>query len=287
MPDKLSISDIKNEIRIALKKGFEKDEIAALIKILFEDLLGINAVELAISGDKLLHSAQAELLLNAVNRLKNNEPIQYVTQKAYCFGRTFNVNTSVLIPRPETEELMASIIEKNKSKQRELTILDIGTGSGCIAITLQKELSAKVFAADISVAALETASENAVKNSAEVTFVELDILNYNNQFKNQKFDIIVSNPPYVLESEQAQMQPNVLDFEPHIALFVKDNNALIFYEKITALGKDKLNPGGQLYFEINEAKAKAVAKLLENNQFKMVKINEDIFGKERFVWGTV
>jgi len=194
----------------------------------------------------------------------------------------FEVNHSVLIPRPETEELVSLI--RSEFANQAPQILDIGTGSGCIAISLQKLLpQATVFAIDISAKALLVAESNAKLNNASVSFIETDILNPNKALIPNSLDVIVSNPPYVTESEKAFMEKNVLDYEPHNALFVPDNDALIFYREIAQLATDKLKKGGKIYFEINEAKSDEVVALLEKLGFIEILVVKDIHGKNRII----
>ena len=214
--------------------NFSIGEIQSQLFILFKHFFQLHKT--AVLADKIIsiRTEDEEKFNRAIRQIKNNEPIQYITGKADFYGLEFKVNPSVLIPRPETEELVDLIINENKVQQKGLNLLDIGTGSGCIAICLAKELNqAKVSAIDISKDALKTAKENAVLNATLVNFIEYDILKYPlNPFPISEFDIIVSNPPYITQSEKTQMQNNVLDYEPHLALFVEDTSALIFYEKI-------------------------------------------------------
>lgn len=214
-------------------------------------------------------------------------PIQYLLGKTSFYGLDFEVNENVLIPRPETEELVDWILESQKSKaeSRKLKILDIGTGSGCIAVSLAKNLSdAKVFAIDVSEKALATAKKNAEINAVEITFISQNILE--TQDLGQKFDIIVSNPPYVRHLEKEEIKKNVLDNEPHLALFVEDNDALIFYRKIAELAQKNLSSSGQLYFEINQYLGKEMIELLETMNFKNVELRKDIYGNDRMTRST-
>ena len=216
----------------------------------------------------------------AIDRLKNHEPLQYIIGHADFFGRQFQVNPATLIPRPETEELVQLVIDKLKGKTN-LKILDIGTGTGCIPITLYLELpGSKVQSVDISDPALAVAGENARNLGAEVQFDRLDILT---EEPTGMYDVIVSNPPYVLEEEKAQMQPNVLEYEPEQALFVPDASPLVFYERIAELGTRRLNSAGILFFEINERFGDQLSKLLIHMGYYNVTVHKDLQGKDRMV----
>lgn len=236
-----------------------------------------------------------------LEQLKQEIPIQYLLGKTSFYGLDFNVNPDVLIPRPETEELVDWVIQSQKLEvgSHKIRILDIGTGSGCIAISLAKSLkNASVFAIDVSEKALATAHKNAQNNNVEVNFANVDILKINDleQLPSHhfpltishsqlptKFDIIVSNPPYVRELEKQEIRKNVLDNEPHLALFVSDNNALIFYKKIAELAQKNLKPNGGLYFEINQYLGQEMIKLLQKMNFKNIELRKDIYGNDRMI----
>ena len=214
--------------------------------------------------------------------LKKEIPIQYLLGKTSFYGLDFELNSTVLIPRPETEELVEWIIKNHSKKHGQLKILDIGTGSGCIAISLAKNLpEASVFAIDVSEMALATAKKNATVNEVNVTFIQKNILE--TEDLEQQFDIIVSNPPYVRNLEKKEIKKNVLDHEPHLALFVEDNDALIFYRKIAALAQKNLSPNGQLYFEINQYLGVEMKDLLEKMNFKNIELRKDIYGNDRMI----
>ncbi len=226
---------------------------------------------------------QRQLLAAAIARLKHQEPIQYVLGEAHFLGRDFLVSPEVLIPRPETEMLVQHIIDENR--QPAIGVLDIGTGSGCIAITLQQELNqATVHALDISAQAIRVAQANAERLGADLCWLQRDILHQ--PLPTQYWDIIVSNPPYVRVSEKQAMERRVLDYEPAQALFVPDEAPLCFYERIVALAPYHLAVGGRLYLEINEAFGSAVADLLRSAGFSSVRIGQDLNGKERWVEGV-
>jgi release factor glutamine methyltransferase len=260
-----------------LQQLYPKNEAMSLTLWLLEEFLGIKKIN--ILQEKILPEIP-ESLSNAFQELLTGKPIQYITSKAPFYGREFKVSPAVLIPRNETEELVHLIIKENKQPQPK--ILDIGTGSGCIPITLFLEIpNAEIDAIDISEEALEIAKSNAKILNSKVHFHKIDILN--DTLPNQKWDIIVSNPPYVKASEKALMHKNVLDFEPHLALFVEDEDPLLFYKKITALATQHLSKKGKIYFEINEALGNSTCELLISNGFDQVQLLQDLNGKDRMV----
>jgi release factor glutamine methyltransferase len=216
--------------------------------------------------------------------LKKEKPIQYILGETEFYGLPFLVNENTLIPRPETEELVEWILESTKYEEQntKLNVLDIGTGSGCIAISLAKNLpSAQVSAIDVSEKALATAHKNAKINKVDVNFILKNILE--TESLDEKYDVIVSNPPYVRNLEKEEIKPNVLEYEPHLALFVEDNDALLFYRKIAALAKKNLSENGKLYFEINQYLGKETVRLLEGMDFKNVILKKDVYGNDRMI----
>jgi release factor glutamine methyltransferase len=264
-----------------LKIQFGENEALQMLNMLILHFFGLSRSQLAINSDFRLSESEMLSLHNAVKELKTNKPVQYVIGEAEFYGMPFFVNESALIPRPETEELV-DLIVKNE-KQSGLKVLDIGTGSGCIAISLANTLfEPEVFAMDISVDALKLAIKNSEINGTEIVFFNEDILNPGKN-ADVKFDVIVSNPPYVTVSEKKLMQPNVLDFEPHLALFVEDNNPLIFYNAIVEFAKIQLKNKGKLYLEINEKLGQQTSELLKKNSFYNIKIIPDINGKNRII----
>lgn len=238
-----------------------------------------------------LTKSETETFFNVLNDLKKQKPIQYIIGETEFYGLTFKLNKDVLIPRPETEELVDWIIRDHSSrKNKVLHVLDIGTGSGCIAISLAKNIpNTKVFAVDISKGALKIAQANAELHDVNIQYIEANILNRNcwvNKFQNLKFDIIVSNPPYVRELEKLEIKPNVLDNEPHTALFVKDENPLIFYKVITDFAMQYLINDGHLYFEINQYLGDETKQLLIDSDFMNIELLEDLNSNNRMLKGV-
>lgn len=273
--------DLKKIYHDELKLQFGDNEALQMLNILILHFFGVNRVQLAMDCDFRLTESEMLSLHNAVKELKTNKPVQYVTGEAEFYGMPFFVNSSVLIPRPETEELVDLIIKREKKSG--LNVLDIGTGSGCIAISLANTLfEAEVFAMDISVDAINLAIKNSEINGTEIIFLHEDILNPSKN-KNVLFDVIVSNPPYVTVSEKKLMQANVLDYEPHLALFVEDEDPLIFYEAIVKFAKTNLKSDGRIYLEINEKLANETSLLLNKNGFFDIEIIQDINCKNRMV----
>ncbi len=266
-------------------------EVQALSHTLFSEILNITPASLYISLEKKVEESLVKKVEEAVARLQEMRPIQQILGRTEFYGMTFFVNEHTLIPRPETEELVEWIISELRITNYELRILDIGTGSGCIAVSLKKNIpQGNVYAWDISEQALEVARRNATANSTSITFEQYDILNHTSQIINHKssiinhkFDIIVSNPPYVCESEKAGMQDNVLRYEPHTALFVADSNPLVFYIAIADFAKQALNKSGLLYFEINAKFGSDTVSMLTEKGFSNVTLKKDINGKDRMV----
>jgi release factor glutamine methyltransferase len=280
------IADVISYFKSQLQGLYEPEEIHAFIRLSFEHYLNISPAKLLLKQDERLTESELLKFNFVVKDLKKHKPIQYILGVTEFYGLMVNVNPSVLIPRPETEELVDWIIKDNKSK-RGLEVIDLCTGSGCIAIALNKNLlEAKVSALDISADALKTANSNALLNNADVDFFQYDILKCP-VLAAGPFDIIVSNPPYVTGLDKQQMHPNVLDYEPHLALFVEDTKALVFYEAIAQWAKQSLKPGGILYFEINEAKGKEIMDMLDNFGFKDIALRKDLSGKERMARGVL
>ena len=276
------VKDIRNHYCEQLCSIYDKDEANAMILILLEHHFNINRVKMALEPQLRLSESEMLTFHFAVKDLLKNKPIQYIIGETEFCDLKFKVNENVLIPRPETSELVMKIVNSQRSTVNgQQSILDIGTGSGCIAISLAKMISgSEVYALDISEKALEVAKENAVNNNVEVTFIHDDILSLKNKI-DTKFDIIVSNPPYVRELEKAEMRDNVLNWEPHNALFVSDNNPLIFYRIILEFAKSHLKENGEIWFEINEFLGKEMTELCNEMGFSQVEVFNDFRGKER------
>ncbi len=260
---------------------YPETEIQSFFTILVEFKLHLSRIQLALEHNFELDNDDLDFLKNALSKLKNQIPIQYIVGETTFYGLLFKVDKNVLIPRPETEELVEWIVQNHK-KDEFIKILDVGTGSGCIAISLAKNLpNAEVSTIDISAEALNVAKNNANFNKVKVNFINTDILTLE-KLEND-FDIIVSNPPYVRELEKAQMQQNVLCNEPPIALFVENENPLLFYDKIAELAKRHLTKNGVLYFEINQYLGLETVELLKSKGFKHIELKKDIYGLDRMV----
>lgn len=277
--------ELKKQFISRLKEEYPPEEVQSFFHILTEAYLGVTRLDLALNPMMEIEGVQREKFEEAMKRLKNHEPIQYITGKNEFCGYTFQVNEHVLIPRPETEELVQWIIDDEGKTSSTIKILDIGTGSGCIAVSLAKKIEkSRVSAIDVSSMALKVAKRNAEKNGIQVDFHQADVLQQNSL--PGKYDIIVSNPPYVRELEKEKMQKNVLDHEPGLALYVKDDDPLIFYRKITKLAKDALNPNGNLYFEINQYLGPETEDILKEAGFK-TELRKDIYGNHRMLKGKL
>jgi len=262
---------------------YDLDEAESFFYLVLEDKKKLKRIDLALNTEATFSEDEVLQWNEILEKLKRYIPIQYILGKTHFYGLEFEVNENVLIPRPETEELVGWIISNN-SKSANLKVLDIGTGSGCIAISLAKNLQdAHVSAVDVSEKALATAEKNAQNNQVTVNFIRKDILK--TEDLEQQFDIIVSNPPYVRNLEKEEIKQNVLHHEPHLALFVDDQNALVFYQKITELAQKNLSKNGQLYFEINQYLGKEMMDLLEQKGFQQMELRKDIYGNNRMVFG--
>ncbi len=284
----MKIKQYRTQFIKELSPFYDAYEAESFFYLVLEDKHKLRQIDLALNHELMFEENDFVMWDEILKHLKNEVPIQYLLGKTHFYGLDFEVNENVLIPRPETEELVEWIINENASpdKSKKIKILDIGTGSGCIAISLAKNLpNAEVVAVDVSKKAIETAKRNAVRNNVDVTFVLLDILETEQLRCN--FDIIVSNPPYVRNLEKEEIKKNVLDYEPHLALFVEDNDALIFYRKIAELAKKGLFEKGKLYFEINQYLGKEMIDLLENMDFKNVELRKDIYDNDRMLKGHV
>lgn len=278
----MKVSVLKSNFSNALSDLYPSEEIQSFFSILSEKYLGLTRLELALHADKDISETNVHNFETAILRLKKHEPIQYILGETEFYGLPFLVNNHTLIPRPETEELVEWIVQDASKKISLKTILDIGTGSGCVAISLAKNISdCEVSAIDISEGALKVALQNSLLNSVKVQFEKLDVLA--SEELSEKYDIIVSNPPYVRELEKKVMHANVLTYEPDLALFVSDENPLVFYNKIAQLAKAHLNNEGLLYFEINEYLSEDLVSMLKELGFISIEVKKDIFGKDRMI----
>jgi release factor glutamine methyltransferase len=268
-----------------LQSIYDMAEIESFFFIILDAFHNMKRIDLALNPDFEVDTIQLLQWETVLSQLKEQKPIQYILGETEFFGLPFYVNENTLIPRPETEELVEWIIKEN-SNAKDFKILDIGTGSGCIAIALAKSIpNAEVYAIDVSEKALAVAKKNAQRNDISVTFLEKNILE--TEDLEHQFDIIVSNPPYVRHLEKAEIHQNVLAHEPHLALFVADNDALLFYRKIAELAKRNLSKNGLLYFEINQYLAKEMIELLAQYDFKKIQLKKDVYGNDRMICCSV
>ena len=282
------LKEIKNIYHLELDPLFPKEEVDSFFYLVIDHYLGLERFILAMQPNLVVSKENEDPLFFALSQLKQERPIQHILGKAHFCELEFRVDENVLIPRPETEELVYWIInEVQKGDPREeVKILDIGTGSGCIAISLAKNLpNAKVYALDISKKALQIAGENAMDNGVDIVFLEADILSL--EGLKDKFDVIVSNPPYVRELEKLEMKNNVVEHEPGLALFVSDGDPLIFYKKITRFALSHLKKGGVLFFEINQYLGEEMKQLLEAENFSEIELRKDMFGNDRMLKGQL
>ncbi len=322
----MTITDLKNKFQKELLSLYLKEEITTFFYLLTEHRLGLKRLDIALDPNATISTINEQFFLTNIGKLKKEIPIQYIIGETEFFGLPFYVDKDVLIPRPETEELVKWVIEKTKEARiknkdnpdsnRELQIIDIGTGSGCIAIAFAKNIpNVKVWALDVSEKALEVAKKNANLNKVDIEFLQLDILKKDslqkvikNKVKRSadknkitsslsitsrtppnnrlKFDIIVSNPPYVRELEKQEIKNNVLQNEPNLALFVKDENPLVFFDKIADFAKENLTPNGELYFEINQYLGTETAELLQKKGFQNIELRKDLFGNDRMIFSS-
>ena len=274
----MTLQDFKLKMISELSSIYEIDELNSIFNLLAEDYLNIPRSKILLADEIGLNESNQMLFSSALERLKAHEPIQYILGKTNFMDLVFKVNSSVLIPRPETEELVRLMLKKDFDGKE---ILDIGTGSGCIAISLAKNLpNSKVSAMDISIDALEVAKENAKLNNVSIEFIHADIFEYQSD---KKYDVIVSNPPYVTESEKLKLKKNVLGFEPELALFVDDVTPLKYYESIINFSLNNLNSQGQIFFETNENYKHELNKLAQNYEHNIIEFKLDNHNKNRFL----
>ena len=281
-----ALQDLLLYLTQSLASIYSSEEAAGIARQLVEHELGWNSLQISLRKAEMISPESWQKFETYLQRLLRHEPLQYVTGVAYFYDLELEVNPAVLIPRPETEELVHLIIQENKNIVHP-HILDIGTGSGCIAIALRKNIpQATVYGLDISAAALAVAQRNAAQYNQTIRWLEQDIFTDPLPLPAQSLDIVVSNPPYVLESEKALMRRNVLDFEPPLALFVPTTDALLYYQRIAQIAQQLLKPAGRLYLEINEQYAAALTPLLATYSFQNIRVRQDLFGKDRFITAT-
>ncbi len=282
-----TVKNVFFAFREGLKGLYDPNEAESITLLALNEITGFSKAKLKAFPEERLNPDQSKHLIGILSRLTTGEPIQYIIGHTEFYGLSFKVNPSVLIPRPETEELVEWVIASVGSEQFAVgSILDIGTGSGCIAISLKKHLPGfKVSAIDISEAALETAQVNSKLNGVDVNFIKSDILSPEKPFAFHlaPFTLIISNPPYVTLHDKTQMHQNVTDFEPHTALFVPENDPLIFYKAIADFAVKNLTENGLLFFEINESYGKEIVELLTANGFKNIELRKDMSGRERMI----
>lgn len=296
----MTLKNFRTYFTDTLQEIYLKTEIDTFFFLLIEEKLNLQRVDTVMQPDFLIADANLSELKIILKRLQKEEPIQYILGNTEFYGLPFKVNKNTLIPRPETEELVEWIIrevtelQSNKvakldmdatstmNEEKSISIIDIGTGTGCIPISLAKNLNnVKISAIDVSSEALIVAQQNATLNNVDISFLEMDILE--TKELPQKYNLIVSNPPYVRELEKVEISNNVLENEPHLALFVEDDNPLIFYSKIADLAKIHLKKEGLLFFEINQYLGKETVAMLKHKGFNSIKLKKDLFGNDRMV----
>lgn len=285
----MNIGALEEHYKLELAPLYESDEAKTLFSLAAEQVLAMSPSRLMMKKDAAVSFINMQKLLSILNDLQIGKPIQHILEEAHFYGLVFKVNENVLIPRPETEELVEWIISVCSTQfsvdsfesPKKLSILDIGTGSGCIPITLKKHLpNTQIATLDVSADAIAVAKQNAKQIDVEINFITADILTFQSE---EKFDIIVSNPPYIRDLEKIEMHNNVLLHEPHLALFVSNENPLVFYKAIAEFAKTNLKPNGQLFFEINEYLGKETVNMLDSKGFKNIELRNDMQGKDRMV----
>lgn len=277
----MKLREFKSQFTQELVTLYDAQEIESFFFIVLDAFHQMKRVDFALQPEMELDSLQFLQWDTVLAQLKTQKPIQYILGETEFYGLPMFVSEYTLIPRPETEELVQWILE-TQDTQKSINIIDIGTGSGCIAIALAKNLpNANVFALDVSEQALKIAQKNAKRNQVNITFLHQSILETQNL--GLTFDVIVSNPPYVRHLEKEEIKKNVLDYEPHLALFVANDDALLFYRKIAEIAQKNLVSTGQLFFEINQYLGAETKTLLEQNNFKEVDLRQDIYGNDRMI----
>ncbi|HLK27172.1 MAG TPA: peptide chain release factor N(5)-glutamine methyltransferase [Puia sp.] len=302
----MTIHEAQQQLLFQLYHIYDDRESAAITNLIMENITEWKKIDRVVNKNVPLSLTKIELLKKYTEELLQHKPVQYVLHEAWFSGMKFYVDENVLIPRPETEELVEWIVQEVQSSEfrvggqqsavcspmtdnrRLTTILDIGTGSGCIPIALKKKIpNAEIFSCDISEAALQIAKQNAKNNNVEISFMQLDFLDEQQRNPLSSFDIIVSNPPYIPIKDKETIQQNVIGYEPHLALFVEDNNQLIFYEAIADFAKEKLSANGNVFVETHEEQASNVKKLFSIKGFNEIEIKKDMQGKERMIKATM
>lgn len=274
----MEVKELEKQFMESLAGQYETEEIRGIFSLAIEAACGWSALQLKLNNNQIINEKESSELIKTLTELKGGKPIQHILHYAWFYGERFEVNTSVLIPRPETEELVEWILQTLKPNS---SILDIGTGTGCIPITLNLQNSSTLITAiDVSPDAIATASRNATQLGAHVKFIEQDIFSYQPE---QKFDIIVSNPPYITQWEKEEMHSHVLLHEPHLALFVSNEDPLRFYKAIAQLAQQALKNGAYLFFEINENLATEMVQMLEAKDFSNIELRKDMQGKDRMI----
>ncbi|KQR67385.1 peptide chain release factor N(5)-glutamine methyltransferase [Pedobacter sp. Leaf176] len=275
----MNIKELEKEYIQSLNQFYNTEESKSIFYLSATSILKVTQSELLIKKDRILTEKDSDDLTRVLDVLKTGKPVQQVLGETVFYGLPLKINEHVLIPRPETEELVDWVIKEIKEKKE--TILDIGTGSGCISIAIKKYLPAlSVSALDISDEALKVASANAILNGTNIDFIEADILSYSSD---KSYDVVVSNPPYIRQLEKADMHKNVIAYEPHSALFVSDDDPLIFYKTISDFAYTNLNPNGYLFFEINEFLWEETLQILIDKGFKNIELKKDMQGKDRMI----
>lgn len=283
----MTLSKYYRDFLNSLSTIYDKNEASKITEMIFEHAVHLTKSDVIKFPDLLIQNEDLNNLNNALMRLTSNCPVQYIMGETCFYNLTFKVNESVLIPRPETEELVELIINYIRTYNNVNKILDIGSGSGCIPVSIQKNCrQVEVTSIDISSSAIELAKINAELNDVKVSFKEMDFLNEENWSCLGIYDLIVSNPPYIPDSEKAEMDIHVKEFEPSIALFVPDNNPFIFYQKISVFSKEHLSKDGIVFLEIHEKYGKEIKDIFDSNHFH-AEIKKDIFGKDRMIFASL
>jgi len=278
----VTLIQFRQEFYSQLEAIYPETEIAGIYGLLLEEYMGITRVEAALRAQEVLTGSELNLLQRALERLLKQEPIQYILGKTSFYGLSIKVNSATLIPRPETEELVSWILNDFEKTKNKIKAVDIGTGSGCIALALKKNLTqSEITAIDVSSEALEVVKQNAKELELPLDVLQLDILK--NSLPIGDLDFMVSNPPYVCETEKLQMRSNVLEFEPSLALFVDDSDPLIFYRRILQVANKAVKERGSVYFEINERFSEETIKMAKEIGWHTIQVKKDIFGRDRMM----